>query len=224
MLVDRPPGIDFEAPLTRLAPGQHVGGLWVGPEYARRGYESALPEVWLRVAVVHPLLIALTAARRLGGFGLLIWDAWRPAALQEELYVEYRESLVSRAQLTGEDLEALTAQFVTAPERATPPPAHSTGGALDLTLCDADNGEAIDMGGEFDELSDRTAPDYYDSNSTDPDVAARSIRRTILKDAMAEGGFVQLPTEWWHFEYGTSLWAENSGHSVLFPEPAPPPR
>jgi zinc D-Ala-D-Ala dipeptidase len=221
MQSELPPGIDTQAPLTRLAPGQHPGGLWVAPEYARRGYASALPEVWLRIPVLGQLLRAVDSARSTGGYGLLIWDGWRPMALQEELYAEYRQQLASRASATGEDLDELTALFVADPSAADLP-AHSTGGAVDLTLCDPENGEAVEMGGDFDELTDRTRPDYYEDAAGDPAASEFAARRRILNAVMSRNEFVRFPSEWWHFEYGTVRWSRQAGRPPLFGQ-APPP-
>jgi D-alanyl-D-alanine dipeptidase len=57
------------------------------------------------------------------GFGLAVFDAWRPLGLQQEIY-----------QTTYRD-PSVPAGFVSTPstDPATPPP-HLTGGAVDLTL------------------------------------------------------------------------------------------
>jgi hypothetical protein len=33
---------------------------------------------------------------------------------------------------------------------------------------------------------------------------------------MGEESFEQLPSEWWHFEYGTPNWARWKGEAALF--------
>jgi len=69
------------------------------------------------------------------------------------------------------------------------------------------------VGGEFDELTPRSEPLHYDER---PDPQGFAALRDTLRDAMAAAGFVRLPTEWWHFEYGTALWAEERREPVLF--------
>lgn len=212
--------IDLLRPLTRLQPGSHPGGIWVNPIYRDLGYPDALRDVWIRADVVPPLLRAALSARR-HGHGLLLWDGWRSIGLQRILYEESREELRESTRLTGDALADLVGKFVTSPDRHASPPAHSTGGTIDLTLCDPDTGEPRDLGGEFDELTERSHPAYYD-RAVGPVVERFAALRQELEDAMSEAGFVRLPTEWWHFEYGTALWSRETGQPILFERTAGP--
>lgn len=212
-------------PAPALAPitADPAAGVWVRPEYAERGYALASRTLWAAPTTVAALgeVGGVLAPK---GLGLLVLDGWRPLALQRVLFEEYRAQLARVTALTGSDLEAHVAKFVTDPDRASAPPAHSTGGAVDVTLCDASTGEPIDMGGEFDELTDRSRADYYDDATGEP---ARTFakRRGVLLAAMQTAGFERLPTEWWHFELGTRLWADASPDrtpSLTRPIDAPP--
>jgi D-alanyl-D-alanine dipeptidase len=205
-------------PLARLPRGRNAPGLWSAPAYRERGYAEALQDVWVRTEIV-PRLERAARALEAHGHGLLLWDGWRPPGLQRVLYERYRADLAVSTGLRGPELEEVVARFVTDPERRTAPPAHVTGGAVDLTLCDPGDGTARDMGGEFDELSERSLPGHHDGDASTPYAA----RRAALREAMAGAGFVQLPTEWWHFEYGTDLWARACGEPVRF-GPAEAPR
>jgi D-alanyl-D-alanine dipeptidase len=202
-----------EGALTRLATGSHAG-IWAMPIYRERGYDEALDAIWVRAELEPRLQRAADAALR-DGHGLLVWDGWRPAALQETLFEEYKARLEADSGLSGEALEALVARFVTDPRRASSPPAHSTGAALDVTLCDPSTGAARDLGGEFDELTDRSRPGFYDAA---PDDAGRRYARlrAELDAAMRAGAFVRLDTEWWHFEFGTDYWAKVTGGPAIF--------
>ena len=71
---------------------------------------------------------------------------------------------------------------------------HSRGSTLDLTLFNMETGKEVDMGSPFDYLGEISHPDYT-GDLTEEQLAARKL----LKDAMAEQGFRQLSTEWWHF-------------------------
>lgn len=213
--------VDISRPLTRLRPGMHPGGIWVQPIYRLLGFDDALDDVWLRADLV-PLLRRASSAVRRHGHALLLWDGWRSPELQRTLFERYRGDL---ARKTGgdDDVADLVARYVTDPDRATAPPAHLTGAAVDLTLCDPLTGEPRAMGGNFDELSERSLPGYYDDR---PGSDAREYagRRAVLRDSMCNAGFTQLPTEWWHFEHGTDLWAQRHDSEVLYgpiagPEP-----
>lgn len=200
--------------LVRLAPGEHPGGIWVAPAYRTRGYEDALPDVWLRPKLVERLRSAGATTLR-AGHGLLVWDGWRPASLQRALYEEYTAELARTSGLSGAQLRRHVAGFVTDPDRVAPVPAHGTGGAVDLTLCDPRTGAPRDMGGGFDELTARTVPSYYDGGDG-PAAREHAELRRLLDDAMTQAGFVRLHSEWWHFEYGTDLWARERGEPVSF--------
>lgn len=70
---------------------------------------------------------------------------------------------------------------------------HSRGVAIDLTLLDA-QGQPLDMGTAFDAMEVESHP-YH------PNVPAEAQRNRLLLNAiMFGGGFVAMPTEWWHFE------------------------
>lgn len=206
--------LDMTDPLARLPAGGHPGGLWIDPIYRRLGYTEALPAVWVRGRAIPQLLRSSLAAGR-HGHGLLVWDGWRPLTLQRVLYERYKRKIADESGLTGPALDKRVAEFVTDPDRLVAPPAHVTGGAVDVTLCDPETGVPRDLGGQFDELTERSHPTYYDGGR---DTRARefSSLRQILLEAMLEAEFVRLGTEWWHFEYGTALWASERGRDVLF--------
>lgn len=65
--------------------------------------------------------------------------------------------------------------------------------AIDLTLRD-EHGNILDMGAEFDEMHER-------SHAYHPSVPPAAQRNRLLLNAiMTGGGFVGIPSEWWHFE------------------------
>lgn len=219
MSEDAPPA-DPVQPLTRLPRGRHPGGIWVAPVYRDRGYAEALEDVWIRAPLLPLLLEAARAAER-HGHGLLLWDGWRSSELQRTLYEQYRAHLQRSSGLTAEPLADLVEQFVTHPDRASSPPAHSTGGAVDVTLCDPRTGAPCDLGGEFDELTARSHPGFYDDATDDAGRRYAALRHQ-LDDVMSHAGFVRFPAEWWHFEYGTALWAGAMGRPIVFERTAGP--
>ncbi|HSS33900.1 MAG TPA: M15 family metallopeptidase [Solirubrobacterales bacterium] len=207
-----PPQADA-ARLVRLAEGVHDGCVWAEPAYQPRGYAEALPEIWLRSEVFERLRRA-AAALRGESLALVVWDGWRPLALQRQLWDEYRRSLAASSGLEGEALDARAREFV-APVTDDETPAHSTGGAVDLSLCTS-HGTALDMGGDFDELTDRSHPDFYERPDLAPDEVKYRDRRRLLQHVMSDQGFERLASEWWHFEYGTPNWARRTGRQTLF--------
>ncbi|MFD9411724.1 M15 family metallopeptidase [Streptomyces sp. NPDC059989] len=72
---------------------------------------------------------------------------------------------------------------------------HSRGSTLDVTLVALVGGRELDMGTAFDFFDPRS---HTDSPAVSE--AARANRR-LLRDALGDAGFVNLPEEWWHFTF-----------------------
>ena len=117
--------------------------------------------------------------------GLLVLDALRPQRVQEQLW----------AALQGTDLLGYLAN----PVRGS---IHSFGMAVDITLVDRDGNE-LDMGTPFDDLSERSQPALEDTMLARGELSAEQIaNRRLLRDAMIHGGFIGISSEWWHFDCG----------------------
>lgn len=157
------------------------------------------------------------AARRLKqrstGLRLGIYDAWRPLAVQkfmvELTFAQVCERMgVSRYNVFPQQYAEIETQVYAlwAPpdERASHPPPHSTGSAIDLTLID-ENGLRIDMGSLIDEANN-AHPDAL-ANAVDDKMRRAHDSRMLLRDVMIESGFHQHPAEWWHFSLGDKMWA-----------------
>jgi zinc D-Ala-D-Ala dipeptidase len=108
------------------------------------------------------------------GYGLKIWDAYRPKATQELLW-----------QLTGKS------EYIADPENGFGS-THSWGVSVDATLVDT-WAQSVSMPTGFDEFTP-AAMMYY--QGSDPLVRAH-LR--LLQIAMAGNNFCGLRTEWWHF-------------------------
>ena len=107
------------------------------------------------------------------GYSLLILDAYRPPAAQAILW------------------QACPNQDYVAP--LTRGSNHSRGTAVDVTLID-EQGEIVDMGTGFDEMSEHSHP-YH------PAVPVQALRNRLMLNAiMLGGGFTGIASEWWHFE------------------------
>ena len=161
-----------------------------------------------------------------------IFDAWRPISVQafmvehavaEQCALEGLDPALATAEPTAvaalADVRRRVGRFWAPPslDPATPPP-HSTGAAVDLTLCTAD-GIVVDMGGAIDAIGSVSEPNYYEdaaSRGLDPDARIFHQRRTLLASVLEEEGFFRHPNEWWHFSYGDQLWAWGSGQAKAF--------
>ncbi|MBD2154574.1 M15 family metallopeptidase [Leptolyngbya sp. FACHB-16] len=187
----------------------------VGAPYGERSPYSLRQGVLTRLLQAQEMLQGMKP-----GWRILIFDAYRPIAVQQYM-VDYTFADLLRSQnLTPDTLtEAQQQTFweqvhqfwaVPSLNPATPPP-HSTGAAIDVTLAD-ENGTEIDMGSPIDEMSPRSYPDHFagvaDPNSPEYDAQGAQYHqyRQWLCKVMVEAGFCSHPHEWWHFSYGDQFW------------------
>lgn len=182
-------------------------------KYPLLGMENAVNHCLVRREVYERLLLA---AKKLPmGYKLKIFDAWRPFALQKELYEKYSKQIIKDFELencTNEQIQAVVRRFVSDPiGNRQVPPVHTTGGAVDLTIVD-ENGKELDMGSGFDEFSDRTYTVFYESEKNQE---VKNNRR-MLYHSMIEAGFTNLPSEWWHFDYGDRFWGYYTNKPAIY--------
>ncbi len=86
---------------------------------------------------------------------------------------------------------------------------HQTGGAVDITLCDA-NGKDYDMGTACGEVNSKTpTSSIWLTNK-------QKSNRSILKESLEIAGFKNYPHEWWHFCYGDRMWGAYSKRKDCF--------
>lgn len=108
------------------------------------------------------------------GYTLVIYDCYRPYPFQQKMY-----------------------DIVNNPKYVAPPGKgsnHNRGAAVDVSLAD-ENGQLLDMGGDFDDFSQIS---HYAAKSIT--VKARKNRR-LLRHIMEKSGFTAYNNEWWHFDY-----------------------
>ena len=142
---------------------------------------------------------------------LLIFDAFRPLSVQQALYEELRRTLRSRQPwISSRELEEQVEEYVDKAEKSfTHPAPHTTGGAVDLTLCRA--GIPLDMGTNFEECSPAAQTDWFErSGLTQEETLWRDNRRRLYR-VMTRAGFVNDRREWWHYAYGERIWARERG-------------
>ncbi|MCA2211914.1 M15 family metallopeptidase [Jidongwangia harbinensis] len=135
------------------------------------------------------------------GLRLLIVEGYRPYQRQLEIFTGYQDELRGRyPDWPADHLRRETSKFVSPVEVAP----HSTGGAVDLTLCD-DDGAELDMGTVIDATPVDSENACYTAATNIPAEARRN--RGILIEALGSAGLVNYPTEWWHWSYGELYWA-----------------
>lgn len=189
-------------------------GISIQMQYPLLGMEHAFDRCLLQREVCERLKRAGAALPK--GLHFVIWDAWRPFALQEELFRVYTEELIDDMhleKLPPQEQRNAVRRYVCEPiEDRDCPPVHTTGGAIDLTLAD-EEGRLLDMGTGFDSFSPATHTAYFEEHPGNE--LARDNRR-ILYEAMTGAGFTNYATEWWHFDYGDRFWAFYGRRPALY--------
>jgi zinc D-Ala-D-Ala dipeptidase len=124
------------------------------------------------------------------GYGLLILDAYRPWYVTKMFW-----------DATPPDKH----EFVANPAEGS---RHNRGCAVDLSLYDLATGREVEMTGVYDEMSERSYPDYAGGT------AAERSHRQLLRRTMERQGFAVFPSEWWHFDHQD--WKQYAIQNVAF--------
>lgn len=111
------------------------------------------------------------------GYGVLIFDGYRPWYVTKIFW-----------DATPPDKH----EFVADPALGS---RHNRGCAVDLSLYDLKTGREVEMTGGYDEMSERSYPNYAGGT------ADQRARRDLLRREMEKQGFTVFASEWWHFDY-----------------------
>jgi D-alanyl-D-alanine dipeptidase len=147
----------------RYATKRNFLGKPVYPRFAR---------CMVRLSVAERLNHA-QAELRAQGYGLKVWDAYRPKWAHQILWEKWPDP-----------------EVVAEPEKGGS--FHSWGASVDVTLVDL-HGREQPMPTDFDDFTAAAKSEYVGS---DPQIAA-NVR--ILRTAMTNAGFKGIRDEWWHF-------------------------
>ena len=126
------------------------------------------------------------------GYGLLIHDAYRPWYITKVFW-----------DATPDDSK----KFVADPTKGS---RHNRGCAVDLTLIDLKTGKPVEMPSLYDEMSERSYPNYNGGSDEQ-----RKLR-DLLRYEMEAEGFTVYEFEWWHFDYND--WKSYTIQNVGFEE------
>ncbi|HWP01550.1 MAG TPA: M15 family metallopeptidase [Methylococcus sp.] len=137
-------------------------------------------------------LVRVNARMEPHGFGLLLFDGYRPWSVTRLFW-----------EATNEDQH----RFLADPREGS---RHNRGCAVDLSLYDRATGQRVVMPSDYDEMSERAHPEYPGGTE------AERRHRDLLRHAMESEGFSVHPREWWHFDHGT--WREYTILDLPFSE------
>ena len=122
-------------------------------------------------------LVKINSELKPHGFGLMIFDGYRPWSVTKTFW-----------DITPEEDK----KFVADPKKGS---RHNRGCAIDLTLYDLVTGEEIPMTGVYDEMTERSYPDYEGGTDEQREM------RDLLRSKMEANSFTVYEFEWWHFDY-----------------------
>lgn len=133
-----------------------------------------------RAFMQRPAADALVRAHRAlreRGYGLLIFDGYRPWRV---------------TRLFWDVTPPEKREFVADPANGSK---HNRGCAVDLSMYDLRTGREVEMPSVYDEMTQRAYPAYAGGP------AEARERRDLLRRVMEAEGFTVEPNEWWHFNY-----------------------
>jgi D-alanyl-D-alanine dipeptidase len=112
------------------------------------------------------------------GYRIKLFDCYRPLDIQKRMW-----EIVSNPK------------YVADPAKGS---IHNRGGAVDITLVDANNRE-LDMGTPFDFFGEKASHGY---DKLSDEVLSNRI---VLKSIMTAAHFDSFDSEWWHYNLKTGL-------------------
>jgi len=138
-----------------------------------------------RRAAAKLLRAAQLLEQRRPGWRLCVLDALRPGRVQRVLW----------SVVEGTELEIYVANPVLGS-------IHSFGMAVDVTLQD-EAGTAMDMGTPFDDFTELAQPQCEARMRAAERLSVQQLEhRLLLRQCMRDAGFLNILTEWWHFDAG----------------------
>lgn len=182
-----------------------IAGIAVDLRYATpdnfvgRDLYSPIDCAWLHrdAAAALENAVAWLAEQR-PGHHLLVLDALRPQRVQQQLW-----DALQGTELLG---------YIAEPSRGS---IHSFGMALDITIVGPD-GQELDMGTGFDDLSERSHPALELMLLERAEITEQQVEhRRLLRGAMFQAGFFGINSEWWHFDCGDRVLVRQTYTRVL---------
>lgn len=116
---------------------------------------------------------------------LLVYDGVRPLSVQWEMW-EALDTIPA----------AQRGKFVSNPRNGS---VHNYGAAVDLTICTAGH-RPLDMGAGYDDIRTIAYPSMEATFLGNGQLTREQVaNRQLLRRVMRSQGFINIPTEWWHF-------------------------
>jgi D-alanyl-D-alanine dipeptidase len=147
-----------------------------------------------RIAGTSAMALALSEAQGRAatiGYGLLLWDGYRPARAVD-CFLRWagqpEDERTKERYYPNIERNEMVAKGYVAPQSS-----HSRGSAIDLTLYRLDTGVLVPMGGGFDLMDERS---HHEAKGV---AGACAQNRECLRYLMESSGFEAYSFEWWHY-------------------------
>jgi D-alanyl-D-alanine dipeptidase len=168
----------------------------LGTYIKKEGKKSCIDACSVREDAARRLKLAQSNLPK--GYMLTLRCGHRSLTIQKKRYEwMYRKLKKKYPQWNVKKLREETSKCVAPPDIVPP---HSTGGAIDLSIVGID-GKQLNMGTQLGRFSEKT----YTSSKKISSISRKN--RKMLISIMSKAGFVNYPTEWWHWSYGDRYWA-----------------
>ena len=205
--------------VTSFAPDKIVSN----SKYYERQIPGSMSICYVRKTVGQ--LLAQASRQLPEGWKFVIFDAWRPIEVQEFLYNEFIVNLRKlHPNWTSQEIINYAQIYVSlANDTQDSPSPHLTGGAIDLSIIDKD-GNFLDMGTEYDEMTEKARTNYFENTSDESDhviECKQRDNRRLLYNLLTKQGLTNYPEEWWHFDYGNQFWAILTGSQATYSKTKP---
>ena len=137
------------------------------------------PDVLIKLQKAYQYLIDKDSS-----LTFIIYDATRPVSVQQKMWDIVQENYPEKSK------------YVSNPKNGS---LHNYGAAVDITVA-TKNGVALDMGTPYDFFGEAAEPQLENILLANGTLSELQIQnRKILREVMVKAGFVQLPSEWWHY-------------------------
>ena len=189
--------------------------------YFKKGIKGSHPKIFLREKLRNAMNEALSLLDP--SYGFVVFDGYRSRETQEGLFSSYSDEIKSKnPSFTKEELYLETRKYVAHPDEPSrfEVPPHLSGGAVDIGL--TFKGKPLNMGTDFDDLTDKASTDYfekkYETSLGERETEWVAIRenRRILFHSLKAVGFTNWKFEWWHYDMGNCVWAQELGQNWIY--------
>lgn len=134
-------------------------------------------------------------------YHLLVYDGLRPLSVQQEMWDALDTIPVAER-----------GKFVSNPANGS---VHNYGAAVDITICTTKN-SPLDMGAGYDDIRKIAYPSLEAQFLASGELSKEQVaNRQLLRKVLRHEGFINIPSEWWHFNEYARNRVKNTYNIIL---------